>query len=280
MINDKIFDHRPISELMAIVKNDLRKFDAEGLIDDGTLIKTVLYCNDKLGIPIREIREVAIPVDEYRAELPKDFEKMFYVAALNCSNTRVVQGRDPFDNNVDQDVIYDACLNRDRLGCVDNYQVIVNRKSTITTYDYPSWTPIQISPQSYNFCHIDCPNKKKLGKYQVQIHEDHISTPFRTGTLYIMYVGMMRDKDGNITFPFHPMITPYYEAAITEKVIKDAIFNSDGNYGELFKLAQLERVKTWLDAYNFTMEKGYGEYVKMQRKRELGWYNQYFKYFQ
>ncbi len=281
MINDKVFDHRPISELMAIVKNDFKKFDAEGLIDEGTLIKTVMYCNDKMGIPIREVREVAIPVEEYRAELPKDFEKIYYVAALNCSNTRVTSNRNPFDNNVDQDVIYEACLNRDQIGCVENYQVVINRTNNQTIYPYSSWTPIQISPRSSSYCHLDCPNKKKIGKYEVQINEDHISTPFRTGLLYVMYIGMMKDHDGQITYPFHPLITPFYEWSIKEKIITDAIFNSDGNgLGELLQFAQRERLKAWLDAFNFTTDKGYGEYVNLQRKKELNWYSQYFRYLQ
>jgi hypothetical protein len=92
---------------------------------------------------------------------------------------------------------------------------------------------------------------------------------------------MMKDKEGNITFPFHPLITPYYEWTIKEKVVSDAIFNSDAsNLGEIFKLAQQERLKAWLDAYDFTTSKSYGEYVAMQRKKELQWYHQWFRYFQ
>lgn len=281
MINDKTFEHRPISELMSIVKNDMRKWDAEGLIDEGTLIKTVMYCNDRLGIPIREIREVAIPVEDFKGELPVDFEKAFYLCALRCTNTMVTHGRNPFDNNFDQDKIYEACLSRDQLGCVDNYMVTIKRETKETHHHYGEWTQLQISPSSHARCHIDCPNKKKKGKYTVEIKDDHICTPFRSGTIYLMYVGMMKDSDGNITFPFHPMITPYYEWMIKEKVISDAIFNSDAaNLGELFKLAQQERVKAWLDAFNFTTDKGYGEFIALQRKRELGWYYEYFRYLQ
>lgn len=281
MIADKVFEHKPITELMSIVRNDFRKFDQEGLIDDGTCIKTIMYCNERLGIQIREIREVAIPVDNFKAKLPVDFEKLYFAAALECSNGTNIEIRNPFDNNFDQDVIYKACLNRDQLGCVDNYQVVIERKGQQVQFNYHNWTQISVGPKSHRYCQIDCPNKRKPGKYQVEINGDYIETPFRTGTLYIMYVGMMKDEEGNITFPFHPMITPYYEWSIKEKIITDAIFNSDGdNLGELFKLAQQERGKAWIDAFNFTSEPGYGHMVNLQRKKELGWYNQYFKYFQ
>lgn len=279
-MNGYTFENRPISELVSIVKNDFRKMDSEGLIDEGTFIKTVQYCNDKLGILVRDIREVAINVVDFKAELPPDFEKLFYVAALNCSNTMTVRGRNPFDNNFDQDKIYEACLDRESLGCVENYQVIIKRETNTTIHNHGTWTQLGLS-NSDVFCHLDCPNKKRKGKYQVQIKDGYIECPFRAGTLYIMYIGTMKDEDGNITFPFHPIITPYYEWMIKEQIIRDAIFNSEApNLGELFKLAQLERTKAWLDAYNFTMEQEYTNHVQQQRKRELGWYNQYFKWFQ
>lgn len=280
MVNNKTFSHRPISELMAIVKSDFRKFDAEGLIDEANFIKTVMYCNDKMGIPLREIREVAIPIEDYKGELPLDFEKLFFICALESTNVSL-NTRDPFDNNFDQDVIYNAKLNRDQLGCVDCYQVVIERKGKEISYDRNIWIPLQVSPSSAKYCHSECPNIKKPGRYTVEIKDDHIETPFRSGKVYLMYLGMMKDEEGNITFPFHPMITPYYEWMIKEKILSDAIFNSDlPNLGELFKLAQQERKLAWLDAYNFTMEQSYGQFVASQRKKELGWYNKYFKHLQ
>lgn len=281
MINNKTFDHRPINELMAIVKNDFRKFDDEGLIDNGTLVKTVMYCNEKMGLPIREIREIAIPVINFRAELPIDFEKLFYVCALKATNSIVSELTNPFDNNFDSDIIYDAHLDRESLGCVDNYQVIVKRQTQTTIHNYGTWVQLDVNDPTNRFCHIDCPNKRKKGQYTIEIKDGYIDTPFKGGMLYVMYVGMMKNEEGEITFPFHPLITPFYEWSVKEKILNDAIFNSDGiGLGELFKLAQQERGKAWLDAFNFTMERAYGEYVSSQRKKELGWYNQYFKYFQ
>lgn len=281
MVNNKIFDHRPINELMAIVKNDFSKFDAEGLIDDGNLIKTVMYCNERLGITIREIREIAIPVYENRAELPLDFEKLFFTCALEARNTLVTDAINPFDNHFDADAVYEACLDRESLGCVDNYRVEIKRNSKTIIHNYHSWIPLSVDTPSTPYCHIDCPNKRKQGKYTVKIKDGYIETPFRAGTLYVLYVGMMKDSEGNITFPFHPLITPYYEWSIKEEILSKALFNSDAtNIGELYKLAQQERKKAWLDAFNFTTTRGYGEEINAQRKRELGWYHEWFKYFQ
>lgn len=284
MINNKTFEHRPIDELFAIVKNSLKKFDAEGLIDNGTLIKTVMYCNDKLGITIREIKEVAIPVINYRAKLPLDFEKLYYMSGLQCTNSIIHNQTNPFDNNFDSDIIYEAKLDRECLGNVENYQVIVNRITNTTIHNFGSWIQLDVDNQSDKFCHVGCPNRRRKGKYTVTINKEmELETEFRNGTIYMMYIGMMKDEFGNILFPFHPMITPWYEACIKEQVIKDAIFNSDINREDakfFLQLAESDRAKAYIDAWNITLEKGYGEYVATQRKRELGWYNQYFKYFQ
>ena len=90
----------------------------------------------------------------------------------------------------------------------------------------------------------------------------------------------MTDEDGNILYPFHPLITPFYEWSIKESILSDAIFNSDKpNIGELFKLAQNERGKAWIEAFNFTTDRSYNDYIDFQRKKETEWYNQWFRYF-
>lgn len=276
----KTFELRPISELVAIVRNDFRKLDDEGMIDEGRLIKTVMACNERLGIPIRDIKQKCIQVNDFKAKLPLNFEKLFYIGAIRTSNTMVVQGRNPFDNSFDRDVIYEAEIDRGSFGNTDSYAVTIKRESTTTIHHINTLVGLDLHPSSHSFCHMSCPNIRKKGKYTVTIEDDYIITPFRSGEVYIMYLGTMEDEEGNLLFPFHPLITPYYEWAIKEKVLMDCIFNSDGNYGDMYKLAQSERVKAWLDAFSITTEKGYGEYVDLQRKKELKWYNQYFKFFQ
>lgn len=276
----KTFEHRPMSELMAIVRQDLRKFDDEGLIDEGVLIKTVMYCNERLGISLREVKQLCIPVEDYRAKLPLNFDKLYFACALKATNTIIANMKNPFNNNFDRDVIYEADVDRDSFGNTDYYRIQVNRTENVTIHHSGEWIGLDVSPDAHSFCHGACPNTKKKGKYTIRIEDGYITTPFRTGELYIMYVSTMCDEEGNLLFPFHPLITPYYEWALKEKVIMDAMFNSDGVDPNLLAFTQRERTKAWLDAYDMTTSKGFGEYVQMQKKKELSWYNQYFKFFQ
>lgn len=280
MVNNKLFDHRPISELMSIVRNDLRKLDEEGLIDEGTVIKTVMYCNDRLGIPIRQIKQKCLTVVDFKTKLPVDFEKIYYMGAIVATNTIVHNMKNPFDNSFDRDIIYEADIDRGSFGNADSYSVTINRLTTTTVHNVSTITALDVDSSVTNVCHVSCPNTRKKGKYTISLQDGHLVTPFRSGEIYIMYLANMSDENGNILFPFHPMITPYYEWMVKEKIIMDAIFNGDGNYGDLLALAQRERAKAWLDAFDITTSKGYGEYVDLQRKKELSWYNQYFKFFQ
>jgi len=280
-INNKTFQHRPMKELMAIVRQDFKKLDDEGLIDEGNLIKVVMYCNDRLGVGVREIKHGCIEVEDYKAKLPANFEKLFYTCALKATNSIAMTMRNPFNNSFDRDIIYEAELDRESFGGTDFYGVRIKREDHITIHNKGEWTSLEINDStSLGHCHMECPNARQKGKYCVTINDGYIHTPFRCGELYIMYVATMCDEEGNLLFPFHPMITPYYEWSIKEKVIMDAIFNSDMMDASLLQLAQREKTKAWLDAYDMTTSKGFGEYVAMQRKKELGWYHQWFRFFQ
>lgn len=279
-IPKKMFELRPMDELMAIVKSDFRKMDAERLIDEGTCIKTVMACNDRLGISIRDIKQVCIPVNDYKAKLPLNFEKLFFVTGLSATNSITMSMRNPFSNNFDRDVIYEAEVDRGSFGNVDSYGVTIKRTENVTIHNSMNFIQLDISPSSQSFCHVSCPNTMRKGRYTVTIEDDYIVTPFRSGEIYIMYLATMEDEDGHLLFPFHPLITPYYEWSIKEKVLMDTIFNSDGHYGDMYKLAQSERVKAWLDAFNVTSTKEYGDYINSQKKKEMSWYTQYFRYFQ
>ena len=279
-INNRTFEHRPIEELLAIVRQDFRKFDDEGLIDEGNLIKTVMYCNDRLGIGIREIKQACLNVEDYRVKLPLDFEKLYFTCALKATSTSITLGMNPFNNNFDRDIIYEADIARDDFGGTDFYGVTIKREEKVTIHTTGEWIGIDVLPDSHSFCHPSCPNTRKKGKHSIYIKDGYIVTPFRCGELYMMYLGTMCDEEGNLLFPFHPMITPYYEWSIKEKVIMDAIFNSDVTDASLLQLAQREKVKAWLDAYDFATSKGFGEYVKIQRNKEMSWYNKYFRFFE
>lgn len=278
MINNKTFEHRPINELMAIVKEDFRKLDNEGLIDEGRVIKTIMWCNEKLGIPIRELKETCLIVEDGKVDLPLDFDKLYFVCGLRNKKSIVLDQPNPFDNTFDSDVIYEANLERGRFGGTKHYQVVIKKSNQTIVHEEENWIELEVAKPSQTYCHSNCPNIRNRHGATIYIENDKIILPFEKGELFIMYLGNMKDREGNLLFPFHPLTTPWYEWCIKEKILMDAIFNSEGNYGEMLKLAKQEKNLAWLDAFNITTEKSYGEYIDLQRKKEQEYYNKYFKY--
>lgn len=266
-----------LKELLASVKEDFRLYDDMGLIDESRIIKTVMWCNEKLGIPLHQIKETFIDVRDYKAILPSNFWKVRYVCALSTSSFNISTYRDPFNNTVTEEMKCEAKLDSYVEGCTTKCPpIIFKRINNIEVKRYTTWTNLSLSRSSDKFVHKNCMNKGG-GKYTIDVEEEEITTPFREGELYMMYLSTMEDEEGNILVPFHPLITSWYEWCIKEKILQDLIFNSDANVAPLLKVAQGEKAKFWLDAWNFTMEPEYRELQRMQIQKEQNFYDNYFK---
>jgi hypothetical protein len=235
-----------------------------------------------LSIPIREVREICIPIEDHKGKLPLDFEKIYYACGNSDKRTIIHNMRNPFDNSVDSDVVYEAKIASGNFGDDKHVTIQINRLHDVTVHEFASWVQLDVSPTSSKFCFSGSPLRKHRGKPSIYINDDNtVETPFKKGELYVMYVANMKDKDGKLLFPFHPLITPWYEWCVKEKVVTDAIFNTEGgNYGDLLKIAKQERLLAWIDAFNASTEKEVAEHSRREKEKELKWYNQYFKHFQ
>lgn len=266
-----------LDEVIASVKEDFHSFDDMGLIDKSRIIKTVLWCNEKLGIPIHKTKEVFLKVRDYKAELPLNFWKVNYVCALETGSFNISGYRDPFNNTVTEQMKCEAEMCTYVEGCTTKCSpLIIKRDQGVEVFRYSHWTELSLSKSSSAFADKYCFNKPRC-KYTIDIDEEEIATPFREGELYMMYTSTMEDEDGNILVPFHPLITSWYEWSIKEKILQDLIFNSDADAAGLLKLAQQEKAKYWLDAWNFQMEPEYRQAQKWQAQKEANFYTKYHK---
>jgi hypothetical protein len=268
-----------LTQLLASVKGDLPSFKDSGFIDEGNVTKTVMWCNEKLGLPIYKMKETVIPVRNYRAELPKGFQKVIYVAALKHNSFGIAQYRDPFDNFVDQTAECAFDVEQFTEGCVTKCNRTIKRKKADGLWEYyTNWTELTLSPQSYIYTASNCVNRHVAGTYTIELDDEEIRTPFREGELYMMYYGMLEDEEGNVLVPFHPLLTTWYEWCVKEKILMDMAFNSDGDVVNKLKLAQMEKSKAWLDALDYASEPSYKQQQEYQRRKEVDMWNKYFKW--
>lgn len=265
-----------LDELMASVKEDFHSYDDMGLIDKARIIKTVMWCNEKLGIPIHRTVETFIKVRDFKAELPLNFWKVNYVCALETGSFNISGYRDPFNNTVTEQMKCEAEMCTYVEGCTTKCSpLIIKREKDIVVHRYSHWTELSLSKSSSQYIDKFCFNKPR-GKYTIDIEEEEIILPFREGELYMMYTAIMEDEDGNILVPFHPLITNWYEWCVKEKILQDVIFNSDGDAINQLKLAIQQKDLFYLDAWKFQMEPEYRQAQKWQAQKEANFYGKYF----
>ncbi len=267
-----------LDELMASVKEDFRMYDDMGLIDHSRIIKTVMWCNERLGIPIHQMKETFLTIRDYKVALPLNFWKVNYVCAIETGSFGIAAYRYPFDNTVTEQMKADAEMCTYVEGCQTKCSpLIIKRVHNIVVQRYTHWHELSLSRNSSKFADKYCFNKPG-GKYTIDIDEEEITVPFREGELYFRYLSSMEDDDGNIIIPFHPLITTWYEWCVKEKILQDLLFNSDDpDVITKLKLAQQEKSKFWLDAWNFQLEPGYKEVQQYQAQKEANYYAKYFK---
>lgn len=268
-----------LSELIYSVKDDLPSLKDATFIDESRLIKVILRCNEKLGIPIRSTKETVLKVRDFKTNLPVDFDKVIYVAALSTTGFGLSQYRDPFDNFVDQTDPNSIQIVPFNSNCQTDCISTIRRKTTQGFWhNYTNWTELSLSPSSYVHTTSNCVNNRVRGQYVINVTNEEIETPFKEADLYIMYYSALKDEKGNILVPFHPLITEWYEWCVKEKILLDMAMNSDADVGNKLKLAQSEKTKAFLDAWGITLEPTYKELYKHEKQKEMEMYNKYFRH--
>lgn len=271
----------PLSKILASVRNDLPAADNQGFIDESRIIKIIALCNEKLGIRIREKKECFLPVRNFHAQLPLDFWKVVYTAAIETTSFGISNYRDPFNNTVTLEMKAEAycraSLEVISQGCVRDCPMrVIKRCGTDLQTTYTNLIPLSLSKNSDNYRDNFCWNG--AGKYTIDINEETIDLPFREGELYFMYFTNLLNENGEIMVPFHPLISNWYEWCIKEKIYEDMMFNSDGDVVNKLKYAKQEKAKYWLDALSFVTDPFYKELEQIQKRKEMKFYNEYFNF--
>jgi hypothetical protein len=277
MINNKTYDFITFSQLMSSVRSGMESYDEMGLIDDVECMKVVMSCNEKLGLVFSEMKQVILPIQDFKGDLPIDFYKVYYMAALDIRHFSVNNLVNPWNNQIDQTVTYECDVKRGVIGCAPNTTVIYKKQGSEYIQNYLYWDELAISKYKMHKCYPGAPIKN-VGTNVVNFSNDNeILTPFREGEVFMMYLAAMVDENGETLVPFHPMITPWYEWSIKEAIITNTIINSDDvNTQNAYAITERKKGDAWLDAFNFTSDRTYREMMADKKAREMKWYNQYY----
>jgi hypothetical protein len=271
----------PLSSLMASVKSDLNLYDDAGMIDEDRVIKVIAECNQKLGQKIYKSRECKLTVVNSKAEVPRDLFKINNISAFQIYN---VQHSDPDFNSMQVEFTSEKpkdiskIITYGKIACEDScnncYWVTNNKKHIERETIYKRLVPLNYSS---NIINKGCNKHNINSQYTVDLQDNIFRFNFESGDVYLDYLGDLITDDGEIEIPFHPMLNPYYEYSVKEKILEDIYLNSEADILQKLQYISQKRLDAYGKAWSFVQTEDYKEWNKIQKKlREEHW-NKWYK---
>jgi len=274
-----------LSELMASVKSDLSLYDDSGLIDEDRIIKVIANCNEKLGQRIYKSRECKLTIENGKADIPRDLFKIENVVGtqiLNVETTSTgIQARqleflykEPKDKT--------KIITYGKMACTDscdNCYWVEDRRQPYkeSKLIYERFIPLTLSNSIYNKCTEYSPCKKTGGNYKIDIEDESFKFSFNCGEVYLCYLGNLVTEDGEIEIPFHPMLNPYYEYSVMEKILEDMFLNSEADILQKLQYITVKKKEAYAVAWDFANTREVNEWNKIQKKIQAEYYNKWYK---
>lgn len=280
MKKNTVIDYITFSEFITLVKQEIKAYDSQGYINDGDLIPKAMWCNEKLGIRVHDVKQAILPVEHNKADLPKDFYKVFYLTALEMTNTTVTKWTNPWNNSQDRTTSYDASYEEGCFQGANIIKVIYKKQEQNISQSYHHWTDIRLNNKSFGYVGSPCINNNSRHTADIFKEEGYIEFGFQTGEVYMMYVADMLSEEGEVMVPFHPIITPWYVWTCVMQVITSMIFDTDEDLNKLKmqkELAQDELNKAWINCWNFCNSKDFMQWQQDRKNQEIQWWNKWFK---
>ena len=273
-----------ISEVMSSVKSDMSVYDDAGFMDEDRVIKIIRECNEKLGQRIYKSRECVLDIVNFKAEIPSDLYKIENIMASKVYNEVFMN---PENEKYQHEILYEKpkddrkIINYGKLGCkdsCDNCFWIEDKKNTYVhkMIRFEKFVPLQLSNNLYNRCTEYSPCNLRDRSYKLDLENDNFKFSFQEGKAYLCYLGDLISEDGEVEIPFHPMLNPYYEWAIKEKVFEDMFLNSEADVQQKLAYAAQKKREAHGSAWIFANSREVGEWNKIQKKKQQQYYQKWY----
>lgn len=277
-----------LSALMSSVKSDLNLYDDAGMIDEDRIIKVIAECNDKLGQRIYKSRECKLIVVNGLADIPEDLYKIENILAtqiVNATKTNPNFGASQVEFLTEKPKDTSNIIAYGSMSCTDNCNNcywIENRKAINkdTQITYERFIPLELSNSLYKKCTEYSPCNYHSKDYKIDIEDNKFKFSFKEGEVYLCYLGNLTDENGDIEIPFHPLLNPYYEYAIKEKILEDIYLNSESDVIQKLQYISQKKRDAYAIAWNFANTKEVNEWHKIQKKLQTEYFNKWYKIFQ
>lgn len=308
-----VLQYRTYDQLISEVQSDMKKFAVEDLIDPQDFIKVARKCNFELGLKLHKTKEKLIEIKNGRAKLPNDFYIFNYgfivgsyshceplISGTHTVNVQVGANYTPWPDDPnfcnptlepEPEPTSPCCggcqQTYNRCGCIPITSPEVNCRGeqyvVVQKYEYYTRTWTEMYPvrlvNAGEFVDPHCLNKTINSQNTIEIKNGFIETSFKTGQIFISYQGQLIDEEGSILVPDHELLNEYYEYAVKDRVLENAIMN-----GETVTQLQLQLIKEGLrtsrnNSNSFINTPDYGELKRIWEVNRMAQYNKYFSMF-
>lgn len=296
MHNNYSLKYRTFDQLFEDVSVDFRNFTLDGKVEPATLIKVARRCNYELGFRIYRTRQVILEVEHYKVRLPDDFHILNY--ALVCGEYTVTEAL-PQGTHIEERLVGptytpdpgvpdacavpdpdpceepDPCTNTCLTKCGQEYQLV--QKIHTSTRTYKQMFKLYIKEGDKIEC--DCPNTQWQGaENEAHIENGFLKTNFKSGKVYINYMGDMIDDEGNVLVPDHELINEYYEYALKERILENLIWN-DEPVGNKYELVAMKLRAARNNAMTIVNTPNFKEMQKLWAVNRKAQYHKYYNMF-
>jgi len=215
----------PADQVINEAINLMPSYFETGVVDESVVYSAIEKVNSVVGIRMRNINSVVLPIENYKAKLPEDFYKLCYAVLCSDYTIELPELRGSY---VKEERIKNSCeLKPCEVPLKDDcgyYRAI--QKFPTYTIEASSFTPVMISETSRSKCASDCPNvfkKNPNGEPSIQLTNTEIISEIKEGYLMIEYYEDFKE----LMIVDHPRIITWAKEEIIYAALKKAYLNGD-----------------------------------------------------
>lgn len=186
----------PSENIVNEVKNRMASYFAANKVDESILPRVIRKCVGQMGLRILPAKRTVVVLSNYKAELPKDLNKI--TLALLCDN-RTTYVKDELRSGPKVTTVKaDQCCNICTDECGNVIKIVHEDVFEKTQYD--NFLLLKASKLSFEHCAKSCMNLKSRCKNEFEVKTIKggkvLQTTIAEGLLYIEYLSELEDEEG------------------------------------------------------------------------------------
>lgn len=246
-------------------------FESNQEVSDAVYIPECRYFLRRLGKRVMDVSSATIEVENYKAELPEDFETL--ILAIGCTTRSYYEGpENRAFNNLEIEEFYtqykiNECNSTPECG----YEL--NIVQTLPDGRRVSWQdhlPLKVSRYSKKYCAAECFNNKIKAENEIHIEDGYITTNFN-GSIYIEYYKTPDD----LMIPDDEIIIKAFREIIKLTILEHSFMNSTQDVSQRLRYQKEETVIAKANAVALVKRFEYKECVALNNyfKRKFNYFN-------